>query len=54
MEEIIDACYFQIEKSGYLEKIGAGIVLTGEAPEPNLGQLIKYRTGKDVRKMHSA
>jgi len=51
MEEIIDACYFQIEKSGYLEKIGAGIVLTGgSALTPNLGQLIKYRTGMDVRK----
>ncbi len=51
MEEIIDACYFQIEKSGYLDKIGAGIVLTGgSALMPNLGQLIKYRTGMDVRK----
>lgn len=51
MEEIIDACYFQIEKSGCLEKIGAGIVLTGgSALMPNLGQLIKYRTGMDVRK----
>lgn len=51
MEEIIDSCYFQIEKSGYLDKIGAGIVLTGgSALMPNLGQLIKYRTGMDVRK----
>jgi cell division protein FtsA len=51
MEEIIDACYFQLEKSGYLDKVGAGIVLTGgSALLPNLGQLIKYRTGMDVRK----
>jgi cell division protein FtsA len=51
MEEIIDACYFQIEKSGYLDRIGAGIVLTGgSALTPDLGQLIKYRTGMDVRK----
>lgn len=51
MEEIVDACYFQIEKSGYLDRIGAGIVLTGgSALMPNLGQLVKYRTGMDVRK----
>ena len=51
MDEIIDAFFFQIEKSGYLEKVGAGIVLTGgTALLPNLSQLIKYRTGMDVRK----
>ncbi|MGD9931508.1 MAG: cell division protein FtsA [Mangrovibacterium sp.] len=51
MEEIVDAFFFQIEKSGYLEKVGAGIVLTGgTALLPNLSQLIKYRTGMDVRK----
>ncbi|MEL7585437.1 MAG: cell division protein FtsA [Prolixibacteraceae bacterium] len=51
MEEIIDACYFQVEKSGYIDKIGSGIVLTGgSALLPNLSQLIKYRTGMDVRK----
>ena len=51
MEEIIEAFYFQAEKSGYLDKVGAGIVLTGgSALMPNLSQLIKYRTGMDVRK----
>ncbi len=51
MEEIIDAFYFQIGKSGYLDKIGAGIVLTGgSALMPNLAQLVRYRTGMDVRK----
>ena len=34
-----------------MDKVGAGIVLTGgSALMPNLGQLIKYRTGLDVRK----
>ena len=51
MEEILDAAFYQVEQSGYIEKIGAGIVLTGGgALLPNLGQLIKYRTGLDVRK----
>lgn len=51
MEEIVDAFFFQVEKSGCLEKVGAGIVLTGgTALLPNLSQLIKYRTGMDVRK----
>ncbi len=51
MEEIIEAFYFQVEKAGYTEKVGAGIVLTGgSALLPNLSQLIKYKTGMDVRK----
>ena len=51
MEEIIEAFFFQIEKSGYMDKVGAGIVLTGgSALMPNLSQLIKYQTGLDVRK----
>jgi cell division protein FtsA len=51
MEEIIEAFYFQLEKSGCIDKVGAGIVLTGgSALLPNLSQLIKYRTGLDVRK----
>ncbi|MGE4586881.1 MAG: cell division protein FtsA [Mangrovibacterium sp.] len=50
MEEIIDACYFQLEKSACLDRIGAGIVITGGGAQlHNLGQLIKYRTGLDVR-----
>jgi cell division protein FtsA len=50
MEEIIDYVAFQIEQSGYWDKLGAGIVLTGGGAElKNLDQLIKLRTGLDVR-----
>lgn len=51
MEEIVDGFAFQIRKSGYADKLGAGIVITGGTSLlPNLGQLIKFRTGFDVRK----
>ncbi len=51
MEEIIDAICFQLERSGCLDKVGAGIVITGGTSLlPNLNQLIKFRTGLDVRK----
>jgi len=51
MEEIIDGFLFQIKKSGYADKLGAGIVITGGTSLlPNLGPLIKFRTGFDVRK----
>ena len=51
MEEIVDGFAFQITKSGYADKLGAGIVITGGTSLlPNLGQLIKFRTGFDVRK----
>jgi len=50
MEEIIDYVSFQIENSGFYDKVGAGIVLTGGgALLKDLPQLIKYRTGLDVR-----
>jgi cell division protein FtsA len=50
LEEIIDSVYFQLETTGYLEKMGAGIVLTGGTSNlPNLIQLFKYRTGLDAR-----
>jgi cell division protein FtsA len=50
MEEIVDGFAFQIRKSGYTDKLGAGIVITGGTSLlPNLGQLIKFRTGFDVR-----
>lgn len=50
MEEIVDGFSFQIKKSGYADKLGAGIVITGGTSLlPNLGQLIKFRTGFDVR-----
>lgn len=51
MEEIIEAFFYQVEQSGYMDQVGAGIVLTGgSALMPNLSQLIKYQTGMDVRK----
>jgi cell division protein FtsA len=50
LEEIIDSVYYQLESAGYVEKMGAGVVLTGGTSNlPNLVQLIKYRTGLDAR-----
>lgn len=50
MEEIIDRIMFQIETSGYADKLAAGIVITGGgALLRNLPHLIKFRTGLDVR-----
>ncbi|MGC9471391.1 MAG: cell division protein FtsA [Bacteroidales bacterium] len=50
MEEIIDAVTFEIESSGYLDKLAAGMVLTGGgALLRHLSQLVKFRTGLDVR-----
>jgi cell division protein FtsA len=50
MEEIIDAVIYEIENSDYMEKLSAGIVLTGGgAMLKNLNQLVKFKTGMDVR-----
>jgi cell division protein FtsA len=50
MEEIVVHFYYQIQKSGYAEKLGAGIVVTGGTSLlVNLPQLIKFHTGFDVR-----
>jgi cell division protein FtsA len=50
MEEILHAVIFQIENSGYKDKLGAGIVLCGGgALLKNLRQLSSYITGIDVR-----
>ena len=50
MEEIIDAVIYEIENSGYMEKLSAGIVVTGGgAMLKNLNQLVKFKTGMDVR-----
>jgi cell division protein FtsA len=50
MEEILDAVNYEIENSGYAEKVSAGIVITGGgAMLKGLPQLIKYKTGYDVR-----
>jgi cell division protein FtsA len=50
MEEIIDYVLYQIESSKMYDKLGAGIVVTGGgALLKNLPQLIKCRTGLEVR-----
>lgn len=50
MEEIIDAVMFEIENSGCMDKLSAGIVLTGGgALLKHLSQLVRFHTGMDVR-----
>jgi cell division protein FtsA len=50
MEEILDAVVYQLEGSDCLEKLTAGIVITGGGSLlRHLPQLVKYRTGLDVR-----
>jgi len=50
MEEILDAVIYEVENSGYFEKLGAGIVLTGGgALLKHLPALVKFKTGLDVR-----
>ena len=50
MEEIIDGIMFQIENSGYADKLGYGIVITGGgAMLRHLKELFRFRTGMNVR-----
>ncbi|MDD4108264.1 MAG: cell division protein FtsA [Prolixibacteraceae bacterium] len=50
LEEIIDNVFYQIEKSGVAEQLGAGIVITGGTSQlNNLVSLVKFRTGMDAR-----
>ncbi len=50
MEEIIDSALFEIDNSGFMEKLSAGIVITGGGSMlRNLPQLVKFRSGMDVR-----
>ncbi len=49
MSEIVYAVKFQLEASGYAEKLGAGVVLTGGGAKlKNLTQLVKFITKQDV------
>ena len=49
MEEIIDHAVFEIENSGFADKIGAGITITGGgALLKHLRQLMSYKTSLDV------
>lgn len=53
MEEIIDAVMFEIENSECMDKLSAGIVITGGgAMLRHLPQLFRFRTGMDVRIGH--
>ena len=50
MEEIVDAVMYEVDNSGVVDKLSAGIVLTGGgALLRHLPQLVKFRTGLDVR-----
>ena len=50
MEEIIDFINFEIQNSGYADKLAAGIVITGGgAMLKHLSQLMKFKTAMDVR-----
>jgi len=50
VEEIIEAVMYEIENSGYLDKLSAGIVITGGGSQlTNLRQFIKFKTGYDAR-----
>ncbi len=53
MEEILDAVNFEIQNSGFAEKLTAGVVITGGGSMlKNLPQLVKYKTAMDVRVGH--
>jgi len=50
MEEIIDFINFEIQNSGYAEKLAAGVVITGGGSMlRHLPQLMKFKTAMDVR-----
>ena len=50
MEEIIEGVMFEIENSGYADRLGYGIVITGGgAMLRHLEQLFRFNTGMDVR-----
>jgi len=50
MEEIIDIVNFEIQNSGYADKLAAGVVITGGgAMLRHLPQLMKFKTAMDVR-----
>jgi cell division protein FtsA len=50
MEEIIDAVNFEIQNSGYADRLAAGVVITGGGSMlKHLPQLMKFKTAMDVR-----
>jgi cell division protein FtsA len=49
-EEILEWVNYQLESSGYVDKLGAGIVLTGNGSNLNgIDKMVSYMTGLDVR-----
>lgn len=50
MDEILDAVLFEIEASGVVDKLGAGVVITGGGSMlKNLSQLVSFKTGLGTR-----
>ena len=50
MDEIIEGVMFEIQNSGYADKLGYGIVITGGgAMLRHVEQLFRFQTGMDVR-----
>jgi cell division protein FtsA len=50
MSEIVEAVVFEIEESGYFDKLGYGIVITGGgAMLDNIKDLFQYYSGMEVR-----
>ncbi len=50
VEEILEAVIYEIENSGYQDKLRAGIVITGGGSQlTNFCQFVKYKTGYDTR-----
>ncbi|HPR32233.1 MAG TPA: cell division protein FtsA [Prolixibacteraceae bacterium] len=50
LEEIFESVHYQIGKSGFADKLGAGIVLTGGGAKlEKINQLVRFKTGMDVR-----
>ena len=50
VEEILEWVNYQLESSGYMDKLGAGIVLTGNGANLNgMDKMVSFMTGLDVR-----
>ena len=50
VEELLEAALYEIERSGYKEKLNAGLVITGGTAQlPNLTSFAKLVTGFDTR-----
>jgi cell division protein FtsA len=50
VEEIMEWVNFQLESTGYVDKLGAGIVLTGNGANLNgIDKVVSFMTGLDVR-----